>query len=172
MASAIWPRRRRSLAIWSFWVFLFFYSQIFLWLVSSFIYWLDEVQENKIEIDEKSEEEEEDVGSLAYLLNACLKSDNMASIVKLGTDWYGAVSSWQESKNDPKKKSNLMLYIFAPGEEVFNDFVLKIKSSSTASNQSASTTNSTMPVKSYNKGTTVWYHTSNLQVRSLNKNFN
>jgi hypothetical protein len=118
---------------------------------------------NEIDLDTYEHKSE---GSFAYLLNACLKAENMAAIVKLANEWYGAISSWQESKTDPKKKSNLSLSIFTPGDEVFNSFVTqaKIKAAATAS---ASATNQGGPIKSYTKGTTVWYQPANLQVYIL-----
>jgi hypothetical protein len=40
----------------------------------------------------------------------------MAAIVLFDNEWYGAVHCWQDSKTtDLKKKSNLMLTIFTPG---------------------------------------------------------
>lgn len=53
--------------------------------------------------------------SFGVLLHASLKSENMVAIVTLGSDWFGAVHCWQENKNDPKKKSNLMFTMFVPG---------------------------------------------------------
>ena len=41
-----------------------------------------------------------------------MKVENMGAICSVGLDWYGLLYSWADSK----KKSNLMLSIFEPGE--------------------------------------------------------
>ena len=49
------------------------------------------------------------------MLHSCLKSENVAGIVSIGDEWYGAVHCMLDAKNDPKKKLNLILAVFTPG---------------------------------------------------------
>lgn len=52
--------------------------------------------------------------SFCVLLHGALKVENMAALCLLNTDWYGFIYSWA----DTKKKSNLMLTILEPGNDV------------------------------------------------------
>ena len=49
------------------------------------------------------------------LLHLALKNENLVAIVRVSSEWYGAVHTWQETTTDGKKISNLILTIFAPG---------------------------------------------------------
>ena len=109
------------------------------------------------------------VSSFAFLLNSCLRSENMAAIVMLGHEWYGAIHMWQEAKNESKKKSHMMLSIFVPGADVLSNIVNKVNQATKVTNPSAASSSASaqQPIKSYTKGSIVWYHASNLQVSSL-----
>ncbi|XP_077989090.1 integrator complex subunit 14-like [Glandiceps talaboti] len=63
----------------------------------------------------KDEDDTEDgkAPSFCVLLHGSLKVENMCAIVHLGSDWYGMLYSWADSK----KKSNLMLGVFEPGND-------------------------------------------------------
>ncbi|XP_028966546.1 integrator complex subunit 14 [Galendromus occidentalis] len=50
--------------------------------------------------------------SFCVLLHGSLKVESMVAVCKLGASWYGMLYSWADSK----KKSNLMLSTFEPGE--------------------------------------------------------
>jgi len=51
--------------------------------------------------------------SFSVLLHGALKVENMGAICTVGENWYGLLYSWADSK----KKSNLMLSIFEPGNK-------------------------------------------------------
>ena len=59
------------------------------------------------------DEDDKEIVSFAILLHSSLKAENMAAIVHVGNEWFGAVHCWNEAKNDSKK--NLMLTLFSPG---------------------------------------------------------
>ncbi|CAG5114553.1 unnamed protein product [Candidula unifasciata] len=74
----------------------------------------DKDKENK---SGKSEEEDEtlDEGktpSFTVLLHGSLKVESMVAVTRVQEDWYGMIYSWADSK----KKSNLMLALFEPGQ--------------------------------------------------------
>ncbi|XP_022671148.1 integrator complex subunit 14-like isoform X1 [Varroa jacobsoni] len=50
--------------------------------------------------------------SFCVLLHGSLKVESMVAIARIGPSWYGMLYSWADSK----KKSNLMLSTFEPGE--------------------------------------------------------
>ena len=87
----------------------------------------------------------------------------MAAIVTLGHEWYGAIHMWQEAKTDPKKKSHMMLSIFVPGADVLSNIINKVNQATKVTNPSSSSSTQQI-IKSYTKGSIVWYHASNLQV--------
>lgn len=58
--------------------------------------------------------------SFCVLLHGSLKVENMGALCKVGENWYGLLYSWADSK----KKSNLMLSVFEPGN-MFNDDIFK-----------------------------------------------
>jgi hypothetical protein len=53
--------------------------------------------------------------SFTVLLNSALKADGTAAIVSIGNEWYGCISCSQDLKNEHKRKNNLILSIFYPG---------------------------------------------------------
>ncbi|KAK0051696.1 von Willebrand factor A domain-containing protein 9 [Biomphalaria pfeifferi] len=66
----------------------------------------------------KSEEEDDsqDDGktpSFTVLLHGSLRVESMVAIARVCNDWYGMIYSWADSK----KKSNLMLALFDPGQD-------------------------------------------------------
>ncbi|XP_070542502.1 integrator complex subunit 14-like [Ptychodera flava] len=69
------------------------------------------------DVNLKGAEEEDTVDegktpSFCVLLHGSLKVENMVALAQLGPHWYGMLYSWADSK----KKSNLMLSIFEPGD--------------------------------------------------------
>jgi len=64
----------------------------------------------------KSDEEDVDgkTQNFCVLLHGALKVDNKCALVELGNNWYGFIYTWA----DNKKKSNLMLSILPPGNDV------------------------------------------------------
>jgi hypothetical protein len=134
--------------------------------------------------------DEEEIVSFAILLHSSLKAENMAAIVQVGKEWFGAVQLWNESKNDPKK--NLMLTLYGPGKytniiflrlfnyililNIGNDVLLNIinkANNKTPASGGAANAATNQPlfksthVKSYSKGCIVWYRQDNLVVRNL-----
>ncbi|KAH9518396.1 Integrator complex subunit 14 [Bulinus truncatus] len=66
----------------------------------------------------KSEEEEDSqddgkIPSFTVLLHGSLRVESMVAIARVCNDWYGMIYSWADSK----KKSNLMLALFDPGQD-------------------------------------------------------
>lgn len=67
--------------------------------------------------------------SFCVLLHGALKVENMGALCKVGENWYGLLYSWADSK----KKSNLMLSLFEPGESyqeymtIYSIFALHIR---------------------------------------------
>ncbi|XP_035221418.1 integrator complex subunit 14-like [Stegodyphus dumicola] len=70
--------------------------------------------ENCENTDDESANEDGKQPSFCVLLHGSLKVEGMVAICHLGGDWYGMLYSWADSK----KKSNLMLSAFEPGNEV------------------------------------------------------
>lgn len=62
----------------------------------------------------KDSEEDGKTPSFCVLLHGSLKVEKMVAIVMLDSDWFGMLHSWADSK----KKSNLVLTIFSPGESL------------------------------------------------------
>ncbi|OQR77074.1 UPF0464 protein C15orf44-like, partial [Tropilaelaps mercedesae] len=58
------------------------------------------------------EEDDGKQASFCVLLHGSLKVESMVAIAKIGPSWYGMLYSWADSK----KKSNLMLSTFEPGD--------------------------------------------------------
>lgn len=54
--------------------------------------------------------------SACILLHGVLKLDNLAAVVLLNEDWFGFIHSYSDSK----RKSNLILTILPPGNELLN----------------------------------------------------
>ncbi len=87
----------------------------------------------------------------------------MSAIVLLDQDWYGAIHSWQDTKNTDKTKSSLMLTVFTPGTDTIQNIITKSKTQQLQQgNQQRN-----LPVKSYSKGCIVWYRQENLIVNKL-----
>jgi len=83
----------------------------------------------------------------------------MSAIVLLDQDWYGAIHSWQDTKNTDKTKSSLMLTVFTPGADTIQNIITKSKTQQLQQQN--------LPVKSYSKGCIVWYRQENLIVNKL-----
>ncbi|CAH3188476.1 unnamed protein product [Porites evermanni] len=62
----------------------------------------------------KDSEEDGKTPSFCVLLHGSLKVEKMVAIVSFDSDWFGMLHSWADSK----KKSNLVLTIFRPGESI------------------------------------------------------
>ncbi|XP_039278310.1 integrator complex subunit 14 isoform X2 [Nilaparvata lugens] len=69
----------------------------------------------KTEAPESDDDNHDDgrTPSFCVLLHGALKVENMAAICQVGSDWYGVLYSWADSK----KKSNLMLTLLEPGTD-------------------------------------------------------
>lgn len=63
--------------------------------------------------------------SVCVLLHGALKFENTAALVLLNDDWYGFIYSYA----DNKRKSNLMLTILPPGENIRHIFAFNSKNS-------------------------------------------
>uniref|UniRef100_A0A0B6ZRF4 Integrator complex subunit 14 n=1 Tax=Arion vulgaris TaxID=1028688 RepID=A0A0B6ZRF4_9EUPU len=75
------------------------------------------VTDNKEGKNGKTDEEEDSpddgkIPSFTVLLHGSLKVESMVAITRVQDDWYGMIYSWADSK----KKSNLMLALFDPGQ--------------------------------------------------------
>ncbi|BFY97677.1 hypothetical protein BsWGS_00718 [Bradybaena similaris] len=73
--------------------------------------------DNKENKSGKSEEDDDSldegkIPSFTVLLHGSLKVESMVAITRVQEDWYGMIYSWADSK----KKSNLMLALFEPGQ--------------------------------------------------------
>jgi hypothetical protein len=62
-----------------------------------------------------AEDQNKPSGSFAYFLYSTLKLENLAAVVSLGEEWYGAIHCMLDAKSDAKKKLNLALSVFTPG---------------------------------------------------------
>jgi len=62
----------------------------------------------------KDSDEDGKTPSFCVLLHGSLKVEKMVAIVTLDSDWFGMLHSWADSK----KKSNLVLTTFTPGENI------------------------------------------------------
>lgn len=62
----------------------------------------------------KDSEEDGKTPCFCVLLHGSLKVEKMVAIVSLDSDWFGMLYSWADSK----KKSNLVLTTFKPGEKI------------------------------------------------------
>ncbi|XP_068741564.1 integrator complex subunit 14-like [Montipora capricornis] len=62
----------------------------------------------------KDGEEDGKIPCFCVLLHGSLKVEKMVAIVSLDSDWFGMLHSWADSK----KKSNLVLTTFKPGENI------------------------------------------------------
>lgn len=115
----------------------------------------------KTETENSSNEQQKD--TFTVLLLSCLKLENMAALVCLGDEWYGALQSSHDPKaTDVKKKPTLVLSVFAPGQEVVQNILNKA-----GAKQEPGSTSSQMTkqgVNSYSKGCIVWYRENNLVV--------
>jgi hypothetical protein len=49
-------------------------------------------------------------------LYTTLKLENLAAVVSLGEEWYGAIHYMIDAKSETKKKLNLTLSVFTPGK--------------------------------------------------------
>lgn len=110
---------------------------------------------------EASDGDSDEIVSFAILLHTSLKSESMAAIVQVETEWFGAVHCWNESKNDPKK--NLMLTLFAPGNDAIQNIITKAASKAAGAANQPPALKSTH-VKSYAKSCIIWYRQENLIV--------
>ncbi|GFR69232.1 von Willebrand factor A domain-containing protein 9-like [Elysia marginata] len=75
----------------------------------------DRDRENGGNSTSEEEEDSHDDGktpSFTVLLHGGLKMESMVAIARIQNDWYGMIYSWADSK----KKSNLMLALFEPGQ--------------------------------------------------------
>jgi hypothetical protein len=79
-------------------------------------------------------------------------------------DWYGAVHCWQETNPDGKRKSNLMLTIFVPGNEFLHNMVSKLVQANQIQQAGGMDQVKQMQAKSYTKNFSIWYRTNNLVV--------
>lgn len=115
----------------------------------------------KIETENSSNEQQKD--TFTILLLSCLKLENMAALVCLGDEWYGALQSSHDPKaTDAKKKPTLVLSVFAPGQDVIQNILNKAGVKEPGSTSSQVTKQG---VNSYSKGCIVWYRENNLVVR-------
>lgn len=120
----------------------------------------------------KTENDEEDGAndegkqpSFCVLLHGSLKVEGMVAICQLGTNWYGMLYSWADSK----KKSNLMLSTFEPGLDTV-PWLGSFAQLGPAAVTSANGTDvlQSLPVKptykhSYSQNSVVWIRQSDLQ---------
>jgi len=75
----------------------------------------DEEEEGGNEGDAPQEDSNHDNGrspSFTVLLHGSLKVEGMVAVLRVTDNWYGIIYSWADSK----KKSNLMLGLFEPGQ--------------------------------------------------------
>jgi hypothetical protein len=63
-------------------------------------------------VDAADDKEADKSAAFTVLLHGSLKVEQMVALVQIGEDWYGMMYSYADSK----KKSNLMLSIFEPGD--------------------------------------------------------
>lgn len=108
--------------------------------------------------------ESEQKNSFLNLLHTSLKSENMAAIVMLGIDCYGAIVCGTDGKVD-RKKSHLTLAIFRPVWDTVESILSKVSAvepKTPSSPLKGQILSQTQP-KSYAKGCIVWYRAVNLQ---------
>ena len=97
------------------------------------------------------------------LLHTSLKSENMAAIVKVGLEWYGAIVCGTDGKAE-KKKSYLTLAIFRPDFETMETVLSKVSNEiKTPASPVKGQVQRQPATKSYAKGCIVWYRAVNLQ---------
>ncbi|CAG2223853.1 Integrator complex subunit 14 [Mytilus edulis] len=84
---------------------------------------MEESKQENGEVEKENENEEEPastedgkVPSFTVLLHGSLKVEGMVALTQVGENWFGILYSWADSK----KKSNLMLSLFTPGDEPVN----------------------------------------------------
>ncbi|CAL1538840.1 unnamed protein product [Lymnaea stagnalis] len=63
--------------------------------------------------DDDDSQDDGKTPSFTVLLHGSLRVESMVAITKVCDDWYGMIYSWADSK----KKSNLMLALFDPGQD-------------------------------------------------------
>ncbi|CAF0858318.1 unnamed protein product [Brachionus calyciflorus] len=122
------------------------------------------VSRHIVALNEKAESEPKN--SFLYLLHTSLKLENMAAIVKLSSDCYGAINCGSDGKVDTKKKSYLTLAIFKPDFYTIEAILSKVpqlEPKVAASPSKTQITQRPQPNKSYAKGCIVWYRAVNLQ---------
>jgi hypothetical protein len=99
--------------------------------------------------------------SVCVLLHGALKIESMAALVLLNEDWFGFVYSYADSK----KKSNLMLTILSPGNDVI-PWLGDLRYLGT-SEEALPGENPSFPVKSdkrsYSQNIVVWIRHASLQ---------
>ncbi|RMZ94295.1 von Willebrand factor A domain-containing 9 [Brachionus plicatilis] len=107
----------------------------------------------------------EEKSSFFMLLYTSLKSENMAAVIKISADSYGAINCGTDGKTDPKKKSHLTLAIFRPDFSNVEAMLSKINAPETKITASPAKGQVQRPeyTKSYAKGCIVWYRAVNLQ---------
>jgi len=85
----------------------------------------------------------------------------VSAIVLLDQDWYGAISSWHDTKSTDKTKSSLMLTVFTPGADILQNIMNKLK------NQQQGNQQRNFSIKSYTKSCIVWYRQESLIVNKF-----
>ncbi|XP_059151327.1 integrator complex subunit 14-like [Physella acuta] len=71
-----------------------------------------EGKSGKTEDDDDSQDDGK-IPSFTVLLHGSLRVESMVAVTRVCDDWYGMIYSWADSK----KKSNLMLALFEPGQD-------------------------------------------------------
>lgn len=107
--------------------------------------------------------------SFSVLLHGSLKVEGMVALTQVGDNWYGILYSWADSK----KKSNLMLSLFEPGENSLSwlgnfKYLASIYEFGDESPYGSDDTKSPFPIRptekrSYAQSCVVWIKTSGLQ---------